>query len=68
MSAPARPPAGSAELNNAPPAARFSIATPFGGWQGSGIGREKGRLRILEYMEQESRDRGINVAPLPWAA
>ncbi len=47
---------------------QFSIATPFGGWRDSGIGREKGRLGILEYMEQKSFYWGMNVAPLPWAA
>ena len=47
---------------------QFSIATPFGGWRDSGIGREKGRLGILEYMEQKSLYWGMNVAPLPWAA
>ena len=44
------------------------FATPFGGWRDSGIGREKGRLGILEYMEQKSLYWGMNVAPLPWAA
>ncbi len=47
---------------------QFSIATPFGGWRDSGIGREKGRLGILEYMEQKSLYWGMNVAPLPWSA
>ena len=47
---------------------QFSIATPFGGWRDSGIGREKGRLGIVEYMEQKSLYWGMNVAPLPWAA
>jgi acyl-CoA reductase-like NAD-dependent aldehyde dehydrogenase len=47
---------------------QFSISTPFGGWRDSGIGREKGRLGILEYMEQKSLYWGLNIAPLPWAA
>lgn len=47
---------------------QFSISTPFGGWRDSGIGREKGRLGILEYMEQKSLYWGMNTAPLPWAA
>jgi aldehyde dehydrogenase (NAD+)/betaine-aldehyde dehydrogenase len=46
---------------------QFSISTPFGGWRDSGIGREKGRLGILEYMEQKSLYWGINEGPLPWA-
>ena len=46
---------------------QFSISTPFGGWRDSGIGREKGRLGILEYMEQKSLYWGLNPAPLPWA-
>jgi acyl-CoA reductase-like NAD-dependent aldehyde dehydrogenase len=46
---------------------QFSISTPFGGWRDSGIGREKGRLGILEYMEQKSLYWGLNEQPLPWA-
>ena len=46
---------------------QFSISTPFGGWRDSGIGREKGRLGILEYMEQKSLYWGLNREPLPWA-
>lgn len=46
---------------------QFSISTPFGGWRDSGIGREKGRLGILEYMEQKSLYWGLNAAALPWA-
>lgn len=46
---------------------QFSISTPFGGWRDSGLGREKGRLGILQYMEQKSLYWGMNEAPLPWA-
>lgn len=46
---------------------QFSIATPFGGWRDSGLGREKGRLGILQYMEQKSVYWGMNAMPLPWA-
>ncbi|HRD85249.1 MAG TPA: aldehyde dehydrogenase family protein, partial [Rubrivivax sp.] len=37
------------------------------GWRDSGLGREKGRLGILEYMEQKSLYWGLQDAPLPWA-
>jgi betaine-aldehyde dehydrogenase len=47
---------------------QFSISTPFGGWRDSGIGREKGRLGILEYMEQKSLYWGLNDKPIPWAS
>jgi betaine-aldehyde dehydrogenase len=46
---------------------QFSIPTPFGGWRDSGLGREKGRLGIREYMEQKSLYWGLNKAPLAWA-
>ncbi len=46
---------------------QFSISTPFGGWRDSGMGREKGRLGILQYMEQKSMYWGMNEQPLPWA-
>ena len=46
---------------------QFSISTPFGGWRDSGLGREKGRLGILQYMEQKSMYWGLNENPLPWA-
>lgn len=45
----------------------FSISTPFGGLKDSGIGREKGRLGILQYMDQKSLYFGMNERPLPWA-
>ncbi|WP_327857563.1 aldehyde dehydrogenase [Acinetobacter guillouiae] len=32
---------------------KFSISAPFGGFKESGIGREKGRLGILSYMQQK---------------
>jgi betaine-aldehyde dehydrogenase len=46
---------------------QFSISTPFGGWRDSGLGREKGRLGIQQYMEQKSLYWGMNEHPLPWA-
>lgn len=46
---------------------QFSISTPFGGTKDAGIGREKGRLGILEYTRQKSMYWGMNEAPLPWA-
>ena len=45
----------------------FSISTPFGGMMQSGLGREKGRASIAEYMTQKSYYWGLNDAPLPWA-
>jgi betaine-aldehyde dehydrogenase len=46
---------------------QFSISTPFGGWRDSGLGREKGRLGIQQYMEQKSLYWGLNEHPLAWA-
>ncbi|MFJ4154048.1 aldehyde dehydrogenase [Pseudomonas sp. NPDC089752] len=46
---------------------QFSISTPFGGWRDSGLGREKGRQGILQYMEQKSLYWGMNTQPLAWA-
>ena len=46
---------------------QFSISTPFGGWRDSGLGREKGRLGILQYMEQKSLYWGLNQQPIAWA-
>ncbi len=46
---------------------QLSVSTPFGGFKDSGLGREKGRLGILEYMQQKSLYWGLNEAPLPWA-
>ncbi|WP_277188938.1 aldehyde dehydrogenase [Caballeronia sp. BR00000012568055] len=45
----------------------FSISTPFSGWKESGMGREKGRLGIREYMQQKSLYWGLNDAPMAWA-
>ena len=47
---------------------QFSVSTPFGGWRDSGLGREKGREGIFQYMEQKSMYWGTNQQPLPWAA
>jgi len=46
---------------------QFSVSTPFGGWRDSGLGREKGRVGILQYMEQKSMYWGTNEQPLSWA-
>ncbi len=46
---------------------QFSVATPFGGWRDSGLGREKGRAGILQYMQQKSMYWGIDEEPLAWA-
>ncbi|MFC3608197.1 aldehyde dehydrogenase [Stutzerimonas tarimensis] len=46
---------------------QFSISTPFGGWRDSGLGREKGRLGILQYMEQKALYWGLNEQPIAWA-
>jgi acyl-CoA reductase-like NAD-dependent aldehyde dehydrogenase len=46
---------------------QFSISTPFGGWRDSGLGRDKGRHGILQYMEQKSMYWGLNEQALPWA-
>lgn len=46
---------------------QFSISTPFGGWNDSGLGREKGRMGIQQYMEQKSMYWGLNASPLAWA-
>lgn len=45
---------------------KFSISTPFGGYKESGIGREKGRLGILSYMQQKSVFFGMDDMPNPW--
>lgn len=46
---------------------QLSISTPFGGTKDAGLGREKGRLSILEYTRQKSMYWGLNEQPLPWA-
>lgn len=46
---------------------QFSISTPFGGWRDSGLGREKGREGIFQYMEQKSLYWGTSEHPIPWA-
>lgn len=46
---------------------QFSISTPFGGMKLSGLGREKGRQGIREYMVQKSLFWGLADQPLPWA-
>ncbi len=46
---------------------KFSISAPFGGFKESGIGREKGRLGILSYMQQKSIYMGLSEQPNPWA-
>lgn len=45
---------------------KFSISTPFGGFKQSGVGREKGRLSILSYMQQKSIYLGLDATPNPW--
>lgn len=45
---------------------KFSISTPFGGYKESGVGREKGRLGILSYMQQKSVFFGMDDTPNPW--
>ncbi len=46
---------------------QFSISTPFGGMKLSGMGREKGRQGVREYMHQKSVYLGLREHPLPWA-
>lgn len=46
---------------------QFSISTPFGGQKLSGIGREKGRDGIRQYMAQKSIYLDMSGEPHPWA-
>jgi len=45
----------------------FSIATPFAAFKDSGIGVEKARRGIFNYMQQKSFYWGLNDRPMPWA-
>jgi len=45
----------------------FSISTPFSGIKESGVGTEKGRHGIRNYMHQKSYYWGLNEQPIPWA-
>lgn len=45
----------------------FSISTPFSGIKDSGIGTEKGRHGIRNYMHQKSLYWGLNEQAIPWA-
>ncbi|MDF0604863.1 aldehyde dehydrogenase [Neisseriaceae bacterium TC5R-5] len=45
----------------------FSIATPFGGFKQSGLGREKGRDSIKAYMQQKSLYLALNPHPNLWS-
>lgn len=46
---------------------QFSISTPFGGDDASGIGREKGRQGMRAYMRQKAVYTDLTGAPHPWA-
>lgn len=46
---------------------QLSIATPFSGMKESGLGTEKGRDGIVNYMRQKSIYLGMSEEPLPWA-
>ncbi|MCB1397710.1 MAG: aldehyde dehydrogenase [Rhodobacter sp.] len=46
---------------------QFSISTPFGGEKDAGVGREKGREGIRQYMAQKSLYVDLTGRPHPWA-
>ncbi len=46
---------------------KFSIATPFAGYKESGVGKEKGRLGILDYMLTKSIFLNLDETPNPWS-
>ena len=46
---------------------QFSISTPFGGDDASGMGREKGRQGLRAYQRQKAVYHGLGNEPLPWA-
>lgn len=45
----------------------LSSAAPFGGTKQSGLGREKGRTWIHDYMSQKSIYWGTNECPFQWS-
>lgn len=45
---------------------KFSISTPFSGYKESGVGKEKGRLGILDYMQTKSIFLNLDQTPNPW--
>jgi betaine-aldehyde dehydrogenase len=47
---------------------QFSIATPFGGFGESGMGREKGRDGIRAWQQQKAFYVDLSSRPHPWAA
>jgi acyl-CoA reductase-like NAD-dependent aldehyde dehydrogenase len=46
---------------------QFSASTPFGAGKDSGVGSEKGRLGIRNWMQQKSLYWGTGETPIPWA-
>jgi acyl-CoA reductase-like NAD-dependent aldehyde dehydrogenase len=46
---------------------QFSVSTPFGGEKDAGVGREKGREGIRQYMAQKSLYVDLTGRPHPWA-
>ncbi len=47
---------------------KFSVSAPFGGFKESGLGREKGRAGVREYMQQKSIYVGLSDEPNNWSA